>query len=77
MTYGQVAEAVGAPGRAQAVGRAMARNPTPIVVPCHRVLGANRALTGFSADGGIDTKRRMLLIEGSVDVAPTLFDLLD
>jgi methylated-DNA-[protein]-cysteine S-methyltransferase len=76
MTYGQVAEAVGEPGGAQAVGRAMAANPVPILVPCHRVLGANRDLTGFSAHGGVDTKRRMLLIEGSTDVAPTLFDQL-
>lgn len=77
MTYGQVAEAVGEAGGAQAVGRAMAGNPTPILVPCHRVLGANNTLTGFSAHGGVDTKRRMLLIEGSSDVAPTLFDQLD
>ncbi len=76
-TYGQVAEAVGEPGGAQAVGRAMATNPVPILVPCHRVLGANRTLTGFSAHGGVDTKRRILLIEGSTDVAPTLFDQLD
>ncbi len=77
MTYGQVAEAVGETGGAQAVGRAMATNPVPILVPCHRVLGANRTLTGFSAHGGVDTKRRILLIEGSTDVAPTLFDRLD
>lgn len=73
-TYGQVADAVGEPGGAQAVGRAMAHNPTPILVPCHRVLGADNTLTGFSAHGGTDTKRRMLLNEGSVAVAPTLFD---
>ncbi|MEM9132641.1 MAG: MGMT family protein [Actinomycetota bacterium] len=74
LTYGQVAERVGQPGAAQAVGRSLGANPIPIVVPCHRVLGADGALTGFSAAGGVDTKRRMLLIEGCPQVAPTLFD---
>ncbi|MGF1596022.1 MAG: methylated-DNA--[protein]-cysteine S-methyltransferase [Acidimicrobiales bacterium] len=74
LTYGQVAERVGEPGGAQAVGRSLGANPCPIVVPCHRVLGAGGALTGFSAPGGVDTKRRMLLIEGCPAVAPTLFD---
>lgn len=77
LTYGEVAEVVGEPGGAQAVGRAMAANPIPILVPCHRVLGAGKALIGFSAHGGVETKRRMLLIEGSTDVVPTLFDQLD
>jgi methylated-DNA-[protein]-cysteine S-methyltransferase len=74
LTYGQVAEAIGEPGAAQAVGRALGANRWPIVVPCHRVLGANGALTGFSAVGGIVTKRRMLLIEGCPAVPPSLFD---
>ncbi len=47
------------------MGAALARNPFPIVVPCHRVLGANGRLTGFSAPGGLDTKRRMLELEGA------------
>jgi methylated-DNA-[protein]-cysteine S-methyltransferase len=71
-SYGEVAAALGEPGAAQAVGRALGRNPFPIVVPCHRVLAANGALHGFSAPGGLDTKRRMLAIEGAG--APTLFD---
>jgi methylated-DNA-[protein]-cysteine S-methyltransferase len=71
-SYGEVAAALGEPGAAQAVGRALGRNPVPIVVPCHRVLAANGALHGFSAPGGIETKRRMLAIEGAG--APTLFD---
>ena len=71
-SYGEVAKALGEPGAAQAVGRALGRNPIPIVVPCHRVLAANGALHGFSAPGGIETKRRMLAIEGAG--APTLFD---
>ncbi len=76
LTYGQVAERVGQPGAAQAVGRSLGANPIPIVVPCHRVLGADGRLTGFSAAGGVDTKRRMLLIEGCPQVAPSLFDEL-
>ena len=71
-SYGDVAKALGEPGAAQAVGRALGRNPVPIVVPCHRVLAANGALHGFSAPGGLETKRRMLAIEGAG--APTLFD---
>jgi methylated-DNA-[protein]-cysteine S-methyltransferase len=71
-SYGEVAAALGEPGAAQAVGRALGRNPIPIVVPCHRVLAANGALHGFSAPGGIETKRRMLALEGAG--APTLFD---
>ncbi|HYI62554.1 MAG TPA: methylated-DNA--[protein]-cysteine S-methyltransferase [Acidimicrobiales bacterium] len=74
-TYGQVAEAVGEPGAAQAVGRAMGTNPVPIVVPCHRVMGAGGRPVGFSAHGGVDTKLRMLRIEGAAAGGPpTLFD---
>ena len=62
-SYGDLAKAVGAPNGAQAVGRAMGSNPFPIVVPCHRVLSSSGALHGFSAPGGIVTKRRMLEIE--------------
>ena len=71
-SYGDLAKALGEPGAAQAVGRALGRNPVPIVVPCHRVLAANGALHGFSAPGGVATKRRMLALEGAG--APTLFD---
>jgi methylated-DNA-[protein]-cysteine S-methyltransferase len=63
ITYGEVARAVGSPDAARAVGAALGSNPYPIVVPCHRVLAADGALTGFSAPGGIATKRRMLEIE--------------
>jgi methylated-DNA-[protein]-cysteine S-methyltransferase len=62
-TYGDLARAVGSSGAAQAVGRALGSNPFPIVVPCHRVLSSTGALHGFSAPGGIATKRRMLEIE--------------
>jgi methylated-DNA-[protein]-cysteine S-methyltransferase len=64
LTYGEIARRLGMPGGAQAVGRAMGRNPTPIVVPCHRVLAASGD-GGFSAPGGVETKRRMLAIEGA------------
>ncbi len=62
-TYGAVAAAVGDPGAARAVGAALGANPWPIVVPCHRVLATDGSLHGFSAPGGITTKRRMLEIE--------------
>jgi methylated-DNA-[protein]-cysteine S-methyltransferase len=73
-TYGALATALGAPGAARAVGQAMARNPVPLIVPCHRVLAANGRMHGFSAPGGVVTKRRLLEIEGAklVDV-PRLF----
>ncbi|MDK9696921.1 MAG: methylated-DNA--[protein]-cysteine S-methyltransferase [Siculibacillus sp.] len=64
VTYGELAARAGAPGAAQAVGGAMARNPWVIVVPCHRVLAAGGALGGFSAPGGVATKRRLLRMEG-------------
>jgi methylated-DNA-[protein]-cysteine S-methyltransferase len=64
-SYGEIAHAIGAPGAARAVGAALGSNPFPIVVPCHRILAADGALTGFSAPGGITTKRRMLEIEGA------------
>jgi methylated-DNA-[protein]-cysteine S-methyltransferase len=64
-SYGEIAHAIGAPGAARAVGAALGSNPFPIVVPCHRILAADGALTGFSAPGGVATKRRMLEIEGA------------
>jgi methylated-DNA-[protein]-cysteine S-methyltransferase len=72
LSYGEIAARLGEPGSAQAVGHALGRNPFPSVVPCHRVLAANGALHGFSAPGGLETKRRMLTIEGAL--APALFD---
>jgi methylated-DNA-[protein]-cysteine S-methyltransferase len=64
-SYGEIARAIGAPQEARAVGAALGRNPFPVVVPCHRVLSASGALHGFSAPGGLRTKRRMLEIEGA------------
>jgi methylated-DNA-[protein]-cysteine S-methyltransferase len=64
-SYGEVARVIGEPRAAREVGVALAQNPFPIIVPCHRVLAATGALHGFSAPGGIATKRRMLEIEGA------------
>ncbi|HTZ43169.1 MAG TPA: methylated-DNA--[protein]-cysteine S-methyltransferase [Jatrophihabitans sp.] len=74
LTYGEVATRLGQPGAARAVGRALGDNPYPIVVPCHRVLAADGSLHGFSAYGGLATKRRMLQLEGALPPdEPTLF----
>ena len=74
LSYGQIAAELGQPGAAQAVGRALGANPWPIVVPCHRVLAANGSMHGFSAPGGIHTKRRMLQSEKAIpEDEPTLF----
>ncbi|GAB5415659.1 MAG: methylated-DNA--[protein]-cysteine S-methyltransferase [Congregibacter sp.] len=75
-TYGEIASQLGNPRYAQNVGRALGRNPLPIIVPCHRVIGANDKLTGFSAHGGLSTKLRMLAIEGAPMAQPGLFDEL-
>lgn len=64
-SYGEIAKAIGRPDGARDVGAALARNPCPIITPCHRVVAANGALTGFSAPGGLETKRRMLELEGT------------
>src|SRR3569833_3373872 len=67
-TYGTVAKTLGAdPQAARTVGQAMASNPAPLIVPCHRVLAAGGKLGGFSAPGGSASKAHMLAIEG---VAP-------
>jgi methylated-DNA-[protein]-cysteine S-methyltransferase len=58
ISYGELARRVGAPGAARAVGLANGRNPVPIVVPCHRVIGADGTLTGYG--GGLDRKRWLL-----------------
>jgi methylated-DNA-[protein]-cysteine S-methyltransferase len=62
-TYGAIARALGDATLARAVGQALGRNPWPIIVPCHRVLAAGGKSGGFSAPGGVSTKRRMLAIE--------------
>lgn len=61
--YGELSVRAGRPGAARAVGHAMATNPIPLIVPCHRVVGANGSMCGFSADGGIPVKQRLLEFE--------------
>jgi methylated-DNA-[protein]-cysteine S-methyltransferase len=60
-SYGEVAEKIGNPSSSRAVGQANARNPIPIVIPCHRVVGSNGTLTGFG--GGIEVKQALLDLE--------------
>lgn len=64
-TYGEIAAALGTPGAARAVGRALGANPIPIIIPCHRVLAAGGKSGGFSAPGGASTKLKILEIEGA------------
>jgi methylated-DNA-[protein]-cysteine S-methyltransferase len=75
MTYGDIAKRLGGVELSRDVGQALGRNPCPIVVPCHRVLAAGQKPGGFSARGGVDTKLKMLAIEGAaVNHTPSLFD---
>jgi methylated-DNA-[protein]-cysteine S-methyltransferase len=63
-TYGEIAARIGRPTAARAVGAALGSNPVPIVVPCHRVVGASGRLTGYA--GGLERKERLLALEGSL-----------
>jgi O-6-methylguanine DNA methyltransferase len=75
LSYGDIAARLGAQGAARAVGQALGRNPFAIVVPCHRVVAAGGRVGGFSANGGITTKLRLLTIEGArANGAIALFD---
>jgi methylated-DNA-[protein]-cysteine S-methyltransferase len=65
-SYGQIAEQIGSPGAVRAVGLANGRNPIGIIVPCHRVIGANGSLTGYG--GGLDRKRILLDLERSASL---------
>lgn len=65
-TYGEVALSIGSPGAARAVGTALATNPVPIVVPCHRVVRANGDLGNYSGPGGPGSKKRLLEFEGAI-----------
>ena len=78
LTYGEIAKRLGVPHESREVGQALSRNPVAIIVPCHRVLGADGKMGGFSATGGVATKRRMLEIEKASAVgAGPLFDRHD
>ena len=75
LTYGDIARRLGGVALSRDVGQALGRNPCPIVVPCHRVLAAGGKPGGFSGNGGVVTKLRMLAIEGAlVNHTPNLFD---
>jgi methylated-DNA-[protein]-cysteine S-methyltransferase len=77
LAYGDIALRLGVPGEARAVGQALGQNPFPLVVPCHRVLAAGGKVGGFSANGGVATKLRLLSIEGArTSPEPTLFEKL-
>jgi methylated-DNA-[protein]-cysteine S-methyltransferase len=65
LSYGEIAKRLGDPGVARDVGQALGQNPFAIVVPCHRVLAAGGKWGGFSARGGVSTKRRLLSIEAA------------
>jgi methylated-DNA-[protein]-cysteine S-methyltransferase len=65
LTYGDVARKIGRPRAARAVGQALGSNPMPIVIPCHRVLGSDGSLHGYSGGGGIKTKAWLLQLEGA------------
>ena len=64
ISYGELARRLGKPGAARAVGGALARNPIPIIIPCHRVVAGDSSLHGYSAPGGIAIKERLLNLEG-------------
>jgi O-6-methylguanine DNA methyltransferase len=70
LSYGEVAARLGAPRSARAVGQALGRNPVAILVPCHRVLAAGGKPGGFSANGGVATKLRLLAIEAAPALPP-------
>lgn len=75
LTYGDIAKRLGGVELSRDVGQAMGQNPCPIIVPCHRVLAAGGKPGGFSANGGVETKLKMLAIEGAyVNHTPSLFD---
>ncbi|HEY0505011.1 MAG TPA: methylated-DNA--[protein]-cysteine S-methyltransferase [Lysobacter sp.] len=71
ISYAQLAQRVGRPSAVRAVGAANGRNPLPLVLPCHRVIGSDGSLTGFG--GGLPTKEFLLRMEGALPVATDLF----
>jgi methylated-DNA-[protein]-cysteine S-methyltransferase len=76
LSYGEIAARLGDRSLARDVGQALGQNPIPIIVPCHRVLGAGGKTGGFSAPGGVVTKLWLLSIEGAQPGGPSLFDHL-
>jgi methylated-DNA-[protein]-cysteine S-methyltransferase len=76
-TYGELASIAGSPGASRAVGRAMATNPWPVIVPCHRVVAAGGGKGGFSAYGGLVTKEKLLKLEGGSLASSSQVSLFD
>jgi methylated-DNA-[protein]-cysteine S-methyltransferase len=76
LSYGEIAERLGDKNLARQVAQALSENPTPIIVPCHRVLAAGGKMGGYSAPGGVRTKLRLLTIEGAQTGEPALFGSL-
>jgi methylated-DNA-[protein]-cysteine S-methyltransferase len=74
-SYGELARAIGKPDAMRAVGAANGRNPLPIVLPCHRVIGADGSLTGFG--GGLPIKEALLRLEGALPVSARTLGLFD
>ncbi len=74
-SYGELARAIGKPDAMRAVGAANGRNPLPIVLPCHRVIGADGSLTGFG--GGLPIKEALLRLEGALPVSKRTLGLFD
>jgi O-6-methylguanine DNA methyltransferase len=78
-TYGAIARKMGKPRASRAVGAALRANPTPIVVPCHRVVGQDGSLRGYGGAGGTPKKAKLLkkegvrLVDGKVDLSKSLF----
>lgn len=68
ISYGELARRAGAPGRARAAGAATGRNPVGVVIPCHRIVGADGGLAGYA--GGLERKRRLLELEGALQRSP-------
>jgi methylated-DNA-[protein]-cysteine S-methyltransferase len=72
MTYGELAADMNRPTASRAVGQALGRNPIPLIIPCHRVLASGNKPGGFSAHGGLETKAKMLEIEGATGGLPAV-----
>jgi methylated-DNA-[protein]-cysteine S-methyltransferase len=66
VTYSEIAKRIGNPKSVRAVGQALGRNPIPIVIPCHRVIAADGSLGGYSGGGGLETKAKLLKLEGAM-----------
>jgi len=65
VTYKDIASSIGRPGSARAIGLIMSKNPIPLIIPCHRVIRSDGGLGGFSGQGGVEMKKKMLALEGS------------